>query len=75
MLKRFAETHNLPYRLAFQAGETLSDFYVVKEIPHMVIIDREGKVQLIRGPVVGQALDTIDKTIAALIGDDTAEGQ
>lgn len=49
MLKKFAEQHNLHHRFAIQKKESgLDDFYSVTGIPHVVVIDQEGKVRLMR---------------------------
>ncbi len=48
MLAKFAERHRLPYRFAIQKGDTLGDYYVVDRLPCVVLIDREGKIRLIR---------------------------
>jgi hypothetical protein len=47
-LAKFAEPHNLYHRIAIQKDRTLSDFCAVSGIPHVVVIDREGKIRLIR---------------------------
>jgi thiol-disulfide isomerase/thioredoxin len=69
MLKKFAELHNLQHRFAIQDGRGLSEFYVVSGIPHVVVIDREGKVQLVRVGAGGQTAHEIEEKIAELIGD------
>jgi uncharacterized protein (TIGR03067 family) len=48
MLSRFAQQHSLPYRLAVQADSNLSEYYAVSGIPHVVLIDRQGIVRLVR---------------------------
>jgi thiol-disulfide isomerase/thioredoxin len=48
MLVKFAEHHNLHHRFALQKDTVLSEYYAVSGIPHVVVIDREGKVRLIR---------------------------
>lgn len=48
MLTKFAEHHNLHHRFAIQKGRAMSDYYAVGGIPHVVLIDREGKIQLFR---------------------------
>jgi len=48
MLAEFAERHQLRYRFAIQKGDTLADYYVLHRIPHVVLIDRQGKIRLIR---------------------------
>lgn len=48
MLEKFAAHHDLHHRLAIQQGTELSKFYAVTGIPHVVVIDRQGKVRMIR---------------------------
>lgn len=48
MLKEFAKSHNLHHRFAIQEGSSMSDYYGVTGIPHVVLIDREGKIRLMR---------------------------
>jgi len=48
MLVKFAENHNLHHRFAIQKGSALSEYYAVSGIPHVVVIDREGKIRLFR---------------------------
>ena len=47
-LAKFAEQHDLHHVFAIQSERTLSDYYAVSGIPHVVLIDREGKIRLIR---------------------------
>jgi thiol-disulfide isomerase/thioredoxin len=47
-LDKFAEQHDLHHVFGIQSERTLSDYYAVSGIPHVVLIDREGKVRLIR---------------------------
>lgn len=69
MLAKFAEHNNLHHRFAIQKGRAMSDYYAVTGIPHVVVIDREGKIRLFR---VGSGeknakdiADMIEKLIAA----------
>jgi thiol-disulfide isomerase/thioredoxin len=48
MLVKFAEHHKLHHRFAIQKDKTLAEYYAVSGIPHVVLIDREGKIRLIR---------------------------
>ena len=48
MLVKFAESHQLKHRFAIQETTELADFYGVKGIPQVVVIDQQNKVQLIR---------------------------
>jgi thiol-disulfide isomerase/thioredoxin len=69
MLKRFAKEHDLKYRFAVMGKESkFSEHYGVTGIPQMVVIDRQGKVRLIRvgvSPENAQAVsEMIEKCIA-----------
>jgi thiol-disulfide isomerase/thioredoxin len=48
MLEQFAAHHGLEHRFAIQEDRDLSDYYAVTGIPHVVVIDQEGKVRLVR---------------------------
>jgi thiol-disulfide isomerase/thioredoxin len=49
MLAKFAESHGLTHRFAVQGQEsTLDDYYGVTGIPHVVVIDQEGKIRLMK---------------------------
>lgn len=48
MLEKFAAQHKLEYPFAIQKDDSLSEFYGVRGIPHAVLIDRQGKVALMR---------------------------
>jgi thiol-disulfide isomerase/thioredoxin len=47
-MQKFVEEKGLHHRIAFQTDRALSEYYAVTGIPHVVVIDREGKVRLIR---------------------------
>lgn len=47
-LQRFAKHHELHHRLAVFTDTSLMEHYVVKAIPQIVVIDRQGVVRLIR---------------------------
>ncbi len=48
MLVKFAESHKLKHRFAIQETTELADFYSVRGIPQIVVIDQQNKVQLIK---------------------------
>ena len=48
MLEKFAEMHSLKHRFAIQDGRGMSEYYAVSGIPHVVVIDQQGKVQMVR---------------------------
>ena len=56
MLGKFAEHHSLHHRFAVQKeGSSLAEYYAVAGIPHVVLIDQEGKVRLVRAAKVSPA--------------------
>jgi len=70
MLRKFAEHHSLHHRFAVQKeGSSLADYYAVSGIPHVVLLDQEGKVRLVKvgsGPENAKAIgDMIEKLLAA----------
>ena len=67
MLKKFAEHHKLQHRFAIQKDKSLAEFYGVSGIPHVVVIDREGKVQLMRIGSGEEAAKAIEAKIEELI--------
>ena len=48
MLAQFAKHHKLKHVFALQKNRDISDYYGVMGIPQVVVIDRQGKVRLIR---------------------------
>ena len=72
MLSKFAEENNLHHRFAIQKGSELSEYYAVSGIPHVVVIDREGKIQLIRIGSGEKNANDISEMLAKLIGDDAS---
>jgi len=48
MLKQFAKHHKLKHVFAVQKDRSISDYYGVTGIPQVVLIDRQGKVRIIR---------------------------
>ncbi len=66
MLERFAESHDLHHRFAIQQGREMSDYYGVTGIPHVVVIDQEQKVRLMRvgsGEANAQAVEAMIKEL------------
>lgn len=66
MLEKFAESHNLHHRFAIQKDSSLSDYYGVTGIPHVVVIDRQQKVRLMRvgsGEANAQAIEAMIKQL------------
>jgi thiol-disulfide isomerase/thioredoxin len=48
MLVHFAESHDLKHRFAIESNRKLSEYYGVTGIPHVAVIDREGKIRLMK---------------------------
>jgi thiol-disulfide isomerase/thioredoxin len=48
MLVKFAESYGLKHRFGIQADNSVSEFYGVTGIPHVVVIDQQGKVRLMK---------------------------
>ncbi len=67
MLEKFAEQHELKHRFAVQGKETtLDDYYAVSGIPHVVVIDQEGKIRMVKvgsGDANAKALDGLLKEL------------
>ena len=71
MLRKFAEHHSLHHRFAVQKKDdsSLSEYYAVSGIPHVVLLDQEGKVRIVKvgsGPANAKAIgDMIEKLLPA----------
>lgn len=66
MLVKFAEMHSLKHRFAIQDGRSMSEYYAVSGIPHVVVIDQQGKIQMIKvgsGEKNAQAIDELLKKL------------
>jgi thiol-disulfide isomerase/thioredoxin len=48
MLVKFAESHGLKHRFGIEAGGAMSDYYGVTGIPHVVVIDQQGTIRLMK---------------------------
>jgi len=48
MLGQFAAHHKLKHRFAIQKDRTISDYYGVTGIPHVVLIDQKGEIRIMR---------------------------
>jgi thiol-disulfide isomerase/thioredoxin len=48
MLAAFAASNELKHRFAIQSDDSMAEYYGVTGIPHVVLLDREGKVALMR---------------------------
>ncbi len=68
MLDKFAQQHDLHHRIAIQKDSSMSEYYAVSGIPHVVVIDREGKVRLYKigsGPANAEAIEEMIKELLA----------
>lgn len=68
MLVKFAEHYNLHHRFAIQKDSTLSDYYAVSGIPHVVVIDQEGTIRLFRIGSGDQNAKDISEMLEKLLG-------
>lgn len=67
-LEKFAAHHGLKHRLAFMPEESeTSEDYAVSGIPHVVVIDRNGIIRLIKVGSGEKNAKEIEKTIEELI--------
>jgi thiol-disulfide isomerase/thioredoxin len=67
MLTKFAKHHKLNHRFALEDERSLAEHYAVNGIPHVVLIDRQGKVAMIRIGNSPQNAKAIEGTIEKLI--------
>jgi thiol-disulfide isomerase/thioredoxin len=68
MLKKFAAYYHLKHRFGIQEeGDSLDDYYGVSGIPHVVVLDKEGKIRMIRVGSGKQNAEDIDKLLAELL--------
>jgi thiol-disulfide isomerase/thioredoxin len=75
MLLKFAESHGLKHRLAIPTGDRLSEYYGVSGIPHVVVIDRQGVIRLMRVGSGEENAKDVGDMIEKLIADKPASGQ
>jgi len=68
MLAKFAESHGLKHRFAIPADESLFEHYAVTSIPHVVVIDQQGKVRLMRVGSGEQNAKDIEALLEKLLG-------
>lgn len=68
-LENFAQSHHLEHRIGIQPKDNrLSEYFAVSGIPHVVLIDRQGKIQMIKvgsGEANAHALDEKIKELLA----------
>jgi hypothetical protein len=69
MLAKFAEQYELDHRIGVQTDSTLSDYYAVSGIPHVVLIDRSGKIRMYKVGSGEEAAKAIEEMIRKLIAE------
>lgn len=69
MLVKFAEQHKLRHRFAVQKDSSLSEFYGVTGIPHVVVIDQKGKIRMFRIGSGKQNATDIENLLEELFSD------
>ncbi len=67
MLEKFAAYYHLKHRFAVQEDKTLSEYYGVTGIPHVVVIDQQGQVRKIRVGSGKQNGEDIGNLLAELL--------
>jgi thiol-disulfide isomerase/thioredoxin len=75
MLLKFAEHHGLKHRFAIEADRSLSEFYGVTGIPHVVVIDQLGKVRLMKVGSGDANAKEIDALLEKLLANNSVAGQ
>lgn len=68
-LDKFAKSHELKHRFAVQKDRTLSDYYAVSGIPHVVLIGRDGKVQMVKVGAGEANAEEIEQEIKKLLAE------
>jgi thiol-disulfide isomerase/thioredoxin len=74
MLVKFAESHELKHRFAIATDDSLSEFYGVTGIPHVVVVDQQGKIRLIRVGSGEQNAHDIGEMLDKLLTDNKTGG-
>jgi len=68
MLQKFAEHHSLQHRIAVQKeSSTLPEYYAVRGIPHVLVIDQDGKVRIVRVGAGDESAKAIEDMIEKLL--------
>jgi thiol-disulfide isomerase/thioredoxin len=68
MLEKFAAYYHLKHRFGIQKeSDTLDQHYGVSGIPHVVVLDQQGKIRMIRVGSGKQNAQDIDKLLAELL--------
>ncbi len=75
MLAHFAKHHELKHVFGIQKDRAISDYYGVTGIPQVVVIDRKGKVRLIRVGSGEKNAHDVEAMLEKLIGTKTAASE
>lgn len=69
MLEKFAAYYHLkhPFGIQEEGDDTLTDFYAVRGIPHVVVIDQQNKIRLVRIGSGKRNAAAIDAVLAELL--------
>lgn len=67
MLTEFAKSHELPHRFAIQSDDSMAKHYNVTGIPHVVLVDQNGKIALMRVGSGEQNATDIEEKIKELL--------
>lgn len=70
MLAKFAGHHKLKHRFAIQPDREISKYYHVSGIPHVVVIDRKGKIRLMKVGSGSANAKAVEAMIRKLIKED-----
>jgi hypothetical protein len=68
MLQRFAEHHKMQHRIAIY-GDSLEEHYHAASVPHMVLLDRAGKVRFYDVGGAPQRLQEMETVIEMLLAE------
>jgi thiol-disulfide isomerase/thioredoxin len=75
MLVKFAESYELKHRFAIESERSLSQYYGVTGIPHVVVIDQTGKVRLMKVGKAEENAKEIGEMLAQLLDPKAAGGR
>ena len=75
MLVKFAESYGLKHRFGVQPDNAISEYYGVTGIPHVVVIDQQGKVRLMKVGSGEENAKAIAAMLEKLLGEKTTGGQ
>jgi len=75
MLIKFAQSHDLKHRFAIESDRSLSEYYGVTGIPHVVVIDQQGKIRLMKVGSGEENAKEIGALLDKLLGQKAAGGE